>query len=107
MIILGERYDIVLHADKPIASYWIQVRAMGVCASLGIQQLAILRYKDAPSKSLLLPSPGYYEGLSQGVVSISLNIISYYIIIQRVKNIKINIVLISEICIRNMMFFSP
>ncbi|XP_050461961.1 uncharacterized protein LOC126856957 [Cataglyphis hispanica] len=70
----GERYDIVLHADKPIASYWIQVRAMGVCASIGVQQLAILRYKDAPSQSLLLPSPSYYEGLSQGVVLNPLNV---------------------------------
>lgn len=86
MIILGERYDIVLHADKPIASYWIQVRAMGVCASLGIQQLAILRYKNAPNKSLLLPSPGYYEGLSQGVVSISLNLLYYLILYCNTKS---------------------
>ncbi|KAM0733524.1 Laccase-1 [Formica fusca] len=68
----GERYDIVLDANKPIASYWIQLRGMGVCASLGIQQLAILRYKDAPSKSLL-PSPSYNEGLPQGVVLNPLN----------------------------------
>ncbi|XP_072743934.1 uncharacterized protein [Anoplolepis gracilipes] len=68
----GERYDIVLHADKPIASYWIQVRGIGECASHGIQQLAILRYKGAPSKPLL-QSPGYYEGLSPGVILNPLN----------------------------------
>ncbi|CAL1684660.1 unnamed protein product [Lasius platythorax] len=69
----GERYDIVLHANKSIASYWIQVRGMGECASQGIQQLAILRYKGTPSKPLL-QSPGYYEGLPQGVVLNPLNV---------------------------------
>lgn len=81
MIIPGERYDIVLHANKSIASYWIQVRGMGECASQGIQQLAILRYKGTPSKPLL-QSPGYYEGLPQGVVSISLNLL-YFLMIYR------------------------
>lgn len=85
MFIPGERYDIVLDANKPIASYWIQLRGMGVCASLGIQQLAILRYKDAPSKSLLL-SPSHNEGLPQGVVSISLSLLYYLMIYRSTKS---------------------
>lgn len=67
--ILGERYDFILHANKSVGSYWIQVRGMGACALQNTQQLAILRYKDAPSKPLI-PSPSYDKGLPQGIVSI-------------------------------------
>ncbi|EFN74335.1 Laccase-4 [Camponotus floridanus] len=62
----GERYDIVLHANKPIGSYWIQVRGIGICAADGLQQLAILRYKGASNESL--EPADYSEGLSsQGI----------------------------------------
>jgi len=60
---------LILHANKSIGSYWIQVRGMGACAVQGIQQLAILRYKDAPNKPLL-QSPSYDKGLPSGIVSI-------------------------------------
>jgi len=42
---------------------------MGACALQGVQQLAVLRYKDAPSKPLL-QSPSYDNGLPSGIVSI-------------------------------------
>jgi len=68
-----------LHANKPIGSYWIQVRGIGICAADGLQQLAILRYKGASNESLE-PSD-YSEGLSsQGIVSTSLNLLYYLMI---------------------------
>lgn len=72
----GERYDFILHTNRSIGSYWIQVRGMGACALNGVQQIAILRYNGASSLPQL-QSPSYYTGLPQGVVSISLNFISY------------------------------
>ncbi|XP_012225378.2 uncharacterized protein [Linepithema humile] len=68
----GERYDFILHANKTVGSYWIQVRGLGDCAALGVQQLAILRYKDAPSKPSL-QSPSYNKALPQGLVLNALN----------------------------------
>lgn len=63
-----------MHANKTIDSYWIQVRGLGDCATLGVQQLAILRYKGARSKPLL-QTPSYNEALPQGLVSIQIDLI--------------------------------
>ncbi|EFN87980.1 Laccase-4 [Harpegnathos saltator] len=68
----GERYDFILHTNKSVGSYWVQVRGMGGCALEEIQQVAILRYKGAPEKPQL-QSPSYNAGLPQGLVLNALN----------------------------------
>ncbi|XP_032673769.1 laccase-4-like [Odontomachus brunneus] len=67
----GERYDFILHTNKSVDSYWIQVRGMGGCTKDGIQQLAILRYEGASNQPK--PHPTYDEGLPQGLVLNALN----------------------------------
>ncbi|XP_076161492.1 uncharacterized protein LOC143143742 [Ptiloglossa arizonensis] len=62
----GERVDCVLNANQPVRSYWIQVRGLGECKTKKVQQLAILRYKGAPSR----PStpPPTYDNVPQGII---------------------------------------
>lgn len=47
LIIAAERYDFVIHTNKKIQSYWIQVRGLGLCGDSKIAQYAILRYKGS------------------------------------------------------------
>ncbi|KAF4524249.1 hypothetical protein B566_EDAN008795 [Ephemera danica] len=63
----GERYDFVLTADQPVGAYWIQVRGLGECGAMRVQQLAVLRYARGPYEPLSQP-PSYDFGLPQGVV---------------------------------------
>lgn len=44
----GERYDFVLAADgRPGGEYWMRVRARGSCASMRLEQFAVVRYAEA------------------------------------------------------------
>ncbi|XP_076232888.1 uncharacterized protein LOC143178243 isoform X2 [Calliopsis andreniformis] len=67
----GERVDCVLNANQPKRSYWIQVRGLGECSEKEVQQLAILRYDDAPMPPPT-PLPAYSNAPS-GVVYNSLD----------------------------------
>ena len=48
----GERYDLVLDADRPIGSYWIHVRGLSDCGPRfhNVHEAAILRYRGAPDR---------------------------------------------------------
>ncbi|XP_031351622.1 laccase-4-like [Photinus pyralis] len=63
----AERYDFILTANKSIGSYWIRVRAVGICASEQLQQLAILRYSTAAALPTA-PRPSYNTSVPQGVM---------------------------------------
>lgn len=68
----GERYDVILDADQPVAAYWIHVRGLGACALLGAHQVAVLRYSEAGASLPTSRHPGRL-GLPLGVVSIPAN----------------------------------
>lgn len=65
---VGERYDFVINADRPVGAYWIQLRGLGECGIRRVQQLAILRYARGPYQPSSNP-PTYDFGIPQGVVS--------------------------------------
>ncbi|KAK7098255.1 uncharacterized protein [Littorina saxatilis] len=44
----GERYDIVLTADKDVDNYWLRVIGLGDCAASKSNGAAIIRYHGAP-----------------------------------------------------------
>ncbi|XP_059478414.1 uncharacterized protein LOC132198398 isoform X2 [Neocloeon triangulifer] len=68
VILPGERYDVVINANRPVGIYWISLRAVGECENLNIYQEALLIYEGASYNSLLAsPSPGP-AGLPEGVV---------------------------------------
>lgn len=46
----GERVDFILVANQSVDSYWIQARGLGECATTFMQQLAILKYENGPSR---------------------------------------------------------
>lgn len=54
----GERVDFILEANKPVDTYWIQVRGLGECRNTSVQQLALLQYKNGPAKPSK-PAPTY------------------------------------------------
>ncbi|XP_076387214.1 uncharacterized protein LOC100877763 [Megachile rotundata] len=54
----GERVDVILNANKPVDTYWIQVRGLGECQNTKVQQLAMLQYRNGPSKPSK-PAPTY------------------------------------------------
>lgn len=70
MLCPGERYDVVIEANKPVASYWIVVRGMGTCTAAS--QAAVLQYEGSPTSKPDLPhwqaligyNTGYVSGLS-------------------------------------------
>jgi len=43
----GERYDFVLNADQPIASYWLRVQGVADCVNQS--QLAVVKYRGSAS----------------------------------------------------------
>ncbi|CAK9828077.1 Oxidoreductase OpS5 [Anthophora retusa] len=67
----GERADFVLTANQTEDAYWIRVRGLGECADKGVQQFAILKYVNGPSKPSL-PPPGY-NIIRNGVIYNPLN----------------------------------
>ena len=64
---IGERVDFILVANQSVDSYWIQARGLGECAATFMQQLAILKYENGPSR----PSTPLlnYNDTIDGVVS--------------------------------------
>lgn len=65
----GERYDVVIRTNQPVATYLIHLKALGECIETNAQvyQEALLRYEGA---ELLqeVPTLGY-TGLPDGRVS--------------------------------------
>lgn len=64
----GERYDFVLNAAEPSGAYWIQLRGLGECEDVKIQQLAILQYVNGPATPAS-KEPTYDYPLREGLVS--------------------------------------
>ncbi|KAG7209468.1 hypothetical protein KM043_015557 [Ampulex compressa] len=62
----SERYDFIINTDKPVGSYWIQLRGLAPCNSTEIQQLAILSYAGAGDPTTVAPT--YNTTLPQGIV---------------------------------------
>lgn len=44
----GERYSVVLNANRPVGTYWMEVRSTGLCTHMRAYQVAILRYRGGP-----------------------------------------------------------
>ncbi|XP_012277841.1 laccase isoform X2 [Orussus abietinus] len=63
----GERVDFILTANQTTTAYWIQVRGLGECQEKRVGQLAILTY-SANVQMPNSPPPGYFQGLSQGIL---------------------------------------
>lgn len=67
----GERVDFILVANQSVDSYWIQARGLGECAATFMQQLAILKYENGPSRPST-PLPNYNDTID-GVIYNGLN----------------------------------
>lgn len=67
----GERVDFILVANQSVDSYWIQARGLGECATTFMQQLAILKYENGPSRPST-PLPNYNDTID-GVIYNGLN----------------------------------
>lgn len=63
----GERADFIVNANQRFGAYWIQVRGLGECNELSINQLAILKYSNDPMMPTTRP-PEYWDGLKQGII---------------------------------------
>nr|XP_018904620.1 PREDICTED: laccase-3-like isoform X2 [Bemisia tabaci] len=61
----GDRYDVVINADKRPNAYWIFVRGLGLCSQ--VTQVAVLKYKSWPLLLPLTNRPPFF-GLDSGVV---------------------------------------
>uniref|UniRef100_A0A1B6CMC5 Plastocyanin-like domain-containing protein n=1 Tax=Clastoptera arizonana TaxID=38151 RepID=A0A1B6CMC5_9HEMI len=46
----GERYTVVVNANRNIGSYWIHVRALGLCTHTAARQVAVLHYAGASNQ---------------------------------------------------------
>ncbi|KAH0567139.1 hypothetical protein KQX54_006930 [Cotesia glomerata] len=68
LISVDERVDFVLNAHKTVGTYWIQVRGFGVCADIGLQQSAVLRYDGSPLEIPATYKPFYNLPLDEGIV---------------------------------------
>lgn len=64
----GERVDFVLNANQTSGYYWIHVRALGECEENLVYQLANIVYNGSLETSLS-PKPGYFDGISNNLVS--------------------------------------
>ncbi|KAG5671819.1 hypothetical protein PVAND_001994 [Polypedilum vanderplanki] len=54
----GERYDFVLHANHQTgSSFWIRLRALGLCEANKIEQFAVLAYAPSSVSDLILTYP--------------------------------------------------
>ncbi|KAI5742977.1 hypothetical protein M8J77_013259 [Diaphorina citri] len=49
-ILPGERFDVVVHANQPLGSYWIQMRGLGLCATKAATY-AVLQYDRGVGKT--------------------------------------------------------
>lgn len=67
MIGAGERYDVVINADKPVRKYWINVAGHGFCAVNNVMQQAILSYEGSTDE-LPLGTPTYNSSRVSGRV---------------------------------------
>lgn len=63
----GERVDFVVNANMSAKPYWIQVRGLGECSELGVNQLAVLQYRGGEQVEAS-EAPTYQNGLRRGVV---------------------------------------
>jgi hypothetical protein len=65
-VISGERYDVVVNANKTPGTYWIHMRGIGECAfpENEVYQLAVLRYTG--TNQARNDPPGYNGGFSTG-----------------------------------------
>nr|XP_034171050.1 laccase-5-like [Osmia lignaria] len=63
----GERYDFVLNATESSGAYWIQLRGIGECTDVKIQQLAILQYVSG-STTPASREPTYDYPLREGLI---------------------------------------
>lgn len=48
MSLSGERYDVVINANKPIGNYWIKAKGIGDCEFNEVFQTAVLNYNTVP-----------------------------------------------------------
>ena len=64
--LLGERYDYILRADRPIANYWLKLKSVSAKCGDGY---AIVRYAGAPEAD-----PEEDQTVARdGIVSTSIN----------------------------------
>lgn len=67
----GERYSVVVNANKGGGSFWVGVRTVGLCGHMRAHQVAVLKYRGGPDQ----PSsqrPNHEESAANrvGVVSV-------------------------------------
>jgi hypothetical protein len=68
LFLAGERTDVVLTADQPVANYWLHVNTAEDCDSSTIEGAAILRYDGAPENSEpFAPKPSDVEQVSHSL----------------------------------------
>ncbi|KAF4524251.1 hypothetical protein B566_EDAN008797 [Ephemera danica] len=72
ILLPGERFDIVVNANRPTAAYWIHVKAVGECNGLNIYQEAILRYEGSQENQFFTASAGPV-GFPTGMIGNALN----------------------------------
>ena len=46
----GERYDIIVHTNQDVRSYWMRASGMLLCGTLKAFQLAVVKYEGASDK---------------------------------------------------------
>ncbi|XP_031349751.1 laccase-1-like [Photinus pyralis] len=63
----AERFDFIFTANQPAASYWVRFKAVGVCQSANMQQLALVHYSSAPSVPAADP-PSPESPVPQGLI---------------------------------------
>jgi FtsP/CotA-like multicopper oxidase with cupredoxin domain len=70
----GERFDIIINADKAIGNYWIRIRGLMDCDErfTSAYQVAILRYRGAPLRNPE-PQPQYNYTIGPGIQLNALN----------------------------------
>ncbi|XP_076394331.1 uncharacterized protein LOC100880706 [Megachile rotundata] len=69
----GERYDFVLNANQPKGAYWIQLRGIGECDEIKLQESAILSYVGG-SAVPATKEPTYSSPLYEGRVLNSMDL---------------------------------
>lgn len=70
----GERFDIIVNANKAVANYWVRVRGLMDCDErfTSAYQVAILRYRGAPLQNPR-PAPQYNYTIGPGIQLNALN----------------------------------
>lgn len=76
----GERYTVVINANQAVKSYWIHVRAIGLCTHTAARQVAILHYAGAPSQpSSPIPRFNVSANANTRTLVFNLTINSYFV----------------------------